>query len=95
MIGYFVRRVLSGLATLILITMVVYALIRAMPGDPTLKDMESSEPGHHQRQEQALAERKEMGLDDPWPVGYWNWISHAARLDLQSSFTQTGSRDGN
>jgi peptide/nickel transport system permease protein len=63
-----------------LATIVVFAGIRALPGDPALA------LAGEERDEQSLAEiREKYGLDQPVPVQYARWIGNALRGDLGES----------
>ena len=82
MFNYLVRRVALGLLTLLLITFLVYALIRLMPGSPRTVDATNMNPGK-QPSAQQLEQRKRMyGLDKPWYLQYFVWLSNVARLDF-------------
>ena len=87
MLSYLLRRMMIGVVTLTLITMVIYALIRNMPGNPaTLAQSESTDravnPEDIKRMERAY------GLDKPIPVGYAVWVGNLLRLDLGSSISR-------
>ena len=77
---YVLRRVGISLLTLFIATIVVFAGVRALPGDPAVAmSAESASP-------RALdAIRVQYGLDKPLPVQYVNWIGHALRGDLGHS----------
>jgi peptide/nickel transport system permease protein len=77
---YVLRRVGISLLTLFIATVVVFAGVRALPGDPAVAmSAESASP-------RALdAIRVQYGLDKPLPVQYVNWIGHALRGDLGHS----------
>ena len=67
MLHYIARRVLIGFLTLGLITLVVYGLIRNMPGDPLALMVDSTDFGGPDRPVSAVfyeEMKKEMGLDD-------------------------------
>jgi peptide/nickel transport system permease protein len=86
--NYLVRRLLLGVLTLWLVTFLVYGLIRSMPGDPTLVRMERMAPGKTIRSEDLAQMRKIYGLDKPWPVAYWAWLSNVVRFNLGNSFSR-------
>lgn len=83
---YLLRRVLIGLFTLLLITFVVYGLIRSMPGTPITVAMEGA-PQRQSREEIARRE-KYFGLDKPWYVAYFDWLGRVARGNLDVSIPQ-------
>jgi peptide/nickel transport system permease protein len=84
MASYLVRRLLIGSLTLLLITMLIYGLIRSMPGDPTLIENE----GLNRKISKADYElaRAAYGLDKPLHIAYFEWLRDVARLDLGRSF---------
>jgi peptide/nickel transport system permease protein len=80
MLAYTLRRLLLGLLNLLLITFVVYGLIRAMPGDPTVVDPTNPEyiPSARERAERLRA----WDLDRHWTAGYALWLGKVVRGDL-------------
>ena len=51
MIHYIIRRLLLGMLTLLLITLFIYGLIRAMPGSPLLVQMAQMDPSRELNEE--------------------------------------------
>ena len=45
MTGFLIRRLAQGLLTLILITFLIYGLIRNMPGSPLSQELAALDPG--------------------------------------------------
>jgi peptide/nickel transport system permease protein len=88
MLNYLVRRLLLGALTLLLITFVIYGLIRSMPGDPLLVAMEQIDPGRDINRADIERMRKTFGLDKPWPQAYVNWALGLLRLDLGNSLSR-------
>jgi peptide/nickel transport system permease protein len=88
MYHYFARRFLLALLTLLLITFVVYGLIRLMPGDPLLVALENASPDHAIRAEDRERMREIFGLNDPWYVAYWHWLTNVVRGDLGDSLSR-------
>jgi peptide/nickel transport system permease protein len=77
------------LPTLLGITLVAFAVVRAAPGDPlALQDEAMLRPGGA-TVAQVREYRHRMGLDDPFLTGYARWLGHVVRGDLGRSF-----RDG-
>jgi peptide/nickel transport system permease protein len=86
MVHYFARRILIGIFTLGLITLVIYGLIRNMPGDPlALASLGALDAGQQVSSVHYEAMRKEMGLDRHWMVGYFQWLSGLLQGDLGNS----------
>jgi peptide/nickel transport system permease protein len=81
---YLIRRLLESVVTFVLVTIVVFIGVRALPGDParTLAG-EESDP-------ETLAEiRHSFGLDQPIPVQYVRYVANALHGDLGRS-SRTG-----
>src|SRR5262245_16565543 len=88
MLNYVVRRVIIGAMTLLLITFLIFALIRNMPGTPLTIAVSELDPSR--RLDPADLERitKTYGLDKPWPEAYVVWLGNVARGDLGQSFSR-------
>jgi peptide/nickel transport system permease protein len=86
MYHYFARRLLLALFTLLLITFVVYALIRLMPGDPLLVNLEGGDRPINLEEIERM--REIFGLNDPWYVAYWNWLANLLQGDLGDSLSR-------
>jgi peptide/nickel transport system permease protein len=66
---YIIRRVITAVPTLILISMVIFSILALAPGDP-LSDL-ALNPSVPPEVRQRI--RENMGLDDPIPVQYGRW----------------------
>ncbi len=88
MFNYLTRRVLLGLLTLLLITFVVYALIRHMPGTPLTLDQANMDPSKMLSPAEIERMNKQYGLDKPWYEAYFVWLSNVVRGDLGKSIPQ-------
>jgi peptide/nickel transport system permease protein len=88
MLSYIIRRLLIGSVTLLLITFVIYGLLRQMPGDPAVVALGDSDPSRAFDQEQYERIRKIYGLDEPWYTAYFGWLGKIVRLDLGYSLYQ-------
>jgi peptide/nickel transport system permease protein len=81
---YLARRAGASLLVLFIASIVVFAGIRALPGDPALA------LAGEERDPESLAQiRTKYGLDQPVPVQYVKWIGNALQGDLGES-TRTG-----
>lgn len=86
MTTYIIRRLLIMIPTFIGASVLIFALVRFMPGD--IVDIIASEtPGSHASVE---ALRKRFGLDDPPVTQYLKWAGKMARGDLGTSL-RTGN----
>src|SRR5947208_17156647 len=83
---YVLRRLLESAVTFVLVTVVVFLGIRALPGDParTLAGEESDPATVDQI-------RRSYGLDQPLPVQYGRYVAKAVTGDLGRS-ARTGDR---
>jgi peptide/nickel transport system permease protein len=77
---YVVRRLLLMVPVVLLVTVIVFLLIRLSPGDPVLVYA-----GEERDPESLEQIRRSLGLDQPLPVQYVAWLTHAARGDLGRS----------
>ena len=82
MTQYILRRLALLVPVLFGVSLVVFTLVRLIPGDATLLAI-----GVDQRitPEQREAMRRSYGLDQPQPVQYVKWMGHVLRGDLGSS----------
>jgi ABC-type dipeptide/oligopeptide/nickel transport system permease component len=79
-IRYLGRRILVTLPTLWLVTVVVFSMVRLLPGDPA-----ETIAGLHATQESVAGLRQELGLDRPLLVQYGQFLGGLLRLDLGRS----------
>jgi peptide/nickel transport system permease protein len=82
MAQYILRRFALLLPVLLGVSLVVFTLVRLIPGDATLLAI-----GVDQRitPEQRELVRKSYGLDQPQPVQYLRWMEHVLQGDLGTS----------
>ena len=85
MIHYLVRRLILGVLTLVLITFVIYGLIRHMPGTPLTSDPIMMDPSKSISEEEIARLNKQYGLDKPWYEAYFIWLSNVVQFDLGKS----------
>ena len=74
---YVLRRALLALPTLFLVTIIVFAMMRLMPGDVVTRMVEG-----HAYAPTLDALRKELGLDRPIHAQYFEWIGNIVLLIL-------------
>ena len=82
MTAYLTQRLLIALATLLVASLVVFAVLEVLPGDPARLML-----GLNATPEALDALRDQMGLNHSLPVRYFNWIGGLATLDLGRSYT--------
>lgn len=78
---YVLRRLISMIPVLFIVTIISFALLYILPGDPALALLGES-AGDAETYE---ALREEMGLNDPIYVQYVKWLSNTAQGDLGTS----------
>jgi peptide/nickel transport system permease protein len=88
MVTYLIRRLLIGLVTLVMITFVIFALIRNMPGTPLTMDLAETDPSRQISEEDLERLERIYGLDKHWSIAYFQWLGNLARLDLGRSFRE-------
>ena len=79
---YVIRRLLLFFPTLILVSIIIFGLIRVVPGDAALAMLGESDFSDEDLQ---LA-REYLGLDSPLHLQYINWIKGIVTADLGLSF---------
>lgn len=80
LLGFALRRLARLLLTVLLISTIVFFVIRVIPGDPALVIA-----GVDATKEDIAAIRAKLGTDRPLAVQYGSWIASVARLDFGQS----------
>lgn len=83
--AYIFRRGLQAGVVLFLVTFIVFALMRFLPGDPILVYVSQDEWSRITSQEEIDALRHEYGTDRPIVVQYADWLRGVFRGDLGES----------
>lgn len=80
MLSYILKRLISLIPVLFVVSIAIFLIIHITPGDPasTILGMEAS-------QEQISELNEKMGLNDPIYIQYFHWISKVVRGDLGDS----------
>ena len=74
MIKYVLKRIGMALLTLLIITFLLFVLVRIMPGNPF--------PSERMNAEQIANKRAEMGLDDPVLVQFVRYMGNVLKGDF-------------
>ena len=82
--NYIARRVLQGLLVLFLVSFLVFSLVRILPGDAILMQLDQAAAPTPENLEKA---RQELGLDRPFLEQYRTWMTGVLRGDLGYSLT--------
>src|SRR5436309_231800 len=82
-------RLLESIPVLVLSSLLVFSVLHLIPGDPVdamlgVASFGVGDPELLKKQEEAI--RLELGLNDPLPVQYLNWVGRALRGDLGQSY---------
>lgn len=81
-----VNRLLLGLVTLLVVSAIIFSAISLLPGD-----FGEAVLGQAATEETVAAFRKELGLDKPAPVRYFDWVKSVLKGDLGTSFSGRSS----
>lgn len=81
MTTYILRRLLQAIPTIFIASVLVWAMVYALPGDPVLALL-----GEEPNPEAVAAERERLGLDEPIPVQYATWLGNVLQGDLGYSY---------
>ena len=84
MTAYVLRRILQMILVLVIATIVVFLLVRFLPGDPILMFLSSADL-EEITQEQVDIIRHDLGLDKNLFVQYFDWLGGAITGDLGNS----------
>jgi len=84
---YIVRRILQMILILIIVTAVVFLMVRLLPGDPILMYLTQQDMDGFTT-EQVDKMKHNLGLDRPMYVQYVAWLGDVVRGDLGDSLIQ-------
>lgn len=77
MFSYIVKKLVMTVPTIFILAVVIFALMRAVPGDPAILIVgDLADPDVLRRV------RLELGLDQPVHVQFWRWLTRALHGDL-------------
>ncbi len=79
---YLVRRLLTAVPTLLLISFVLFAVLSLAPGDPLSQF--AANPAVPPEVRENI--KRSLGLDQPWPIRYVKWITSMVQGDWGFSF---------
>ncbi len=81
---YAIKRIGLFLPTVLLVTIIVFVVMRLIPGDPALAILSADDAVY--TQEELAQLRAELGTDRPIPVQYFEWIGGILRGDFGTSY---------
>ena len=79
---YIARRALHGLLVLWLVSLVIFSLVRVLPGDAVIMQLDQAAAPTPQT---LMRARQELGLERPFLAQYRSWIASAMQGDLGRS----------
>ena len=79
---YIIRRLLIAIPTLLIISVVVFAILALAPGDPMSQFAANPAVPPEVRENM----RRALGLDQPWPVRYVKWLTEFLQGNWGYSF---------
>ncbi|MBN1693613.1 MAG: ABC transporter permease [Dehalococcoidales bacterium] len=85
MTTYIIRRILQAVVVLIIVTLMVFFVIRLLPGDPLIIYVAQTAQLQAMPPEMIEELRIQYGLDKPIMVQYVNWIANMFRGDFGES----------
>jgi len=78
--GFILRRIVLGVLTLFVVSLIIFAATQALPGDPARSIL-----GKTATPASLAALREQLGLNRPVVAQYWDWLSGFVRGDLGDS----------
>ena len=86
---WLVKRLIYIVFVFFIISILMFAIYKALPGDPVKMMMSDNvKPEVYQQQYDTI--RKQLGLDQPVPVQYVKWITNMLRGDFGSPLNTAG-----
>lgn len=84
MSAYIARRLLHAVLVVLLVSMLIFTVMRLLPGDPVLMFVTSGDMLASSA-EQIAALRQQYGLDKPLPLQYVDWLTKVVQGDMGRS----------
>ena len=85
---YAVKRIALIIPTVLLVTIIVFTVMRLLPGDPALVILSEGDASFTQEELEDL--RRQLGTDRPIVVQYVDWIGGLVQGDLGTSIWRSG-----
>src|SRR5690606_33481363 len=83
MIAYLARRIVQSLLILLGVSVITFALLYLLPADPVRQIA-----GRSATPETVENIRRQLGLDQPFVIQYWRYLTHLVGGDLGRSYIQ-------
>jgi len=85
MTTYIIRRLTQAIIVLIVVTFMIFCIMRLLPGDPILLFVSQDEYSRMTSAEEIAALRHQFGLDKSMPRQYIDWMAGVVRGNLGDS----------
>ena len=85
---YAIKRIGLFIPTVLLVTVIVFVVMRLIPGDPALAILSADDAAYTEQELQEL--RVQLGTDRPLVVQYLDWMGGLLRGDFGTSFWWNG-----
>lgn len=85
MTTYIIRRLIQSCIVVILVTMLIFLMVRLLPGDPVLMYISADELNAVTTEAEIAEIRHELGLDKPLYLQYVDWFGNVVKGDLGDS----------
>jgi peptide/nickel transport system permease protein len=92
MVTYILQRLLLVVPALLGVSMVIFVIMRMLPGDVARQILTGGGSGQGVTEEQVVKLRHELGLDAPLPVQYLRWLGGVAHFDFGRSLQPSQDR---
>lgn len=92
MTTYITKRSLLFIPTLFIVTILVFAVLRVVPGDPAVLILGGEEGDDDYTQEQLDALRAKLGTDKPIYIQYFRWVGNMLKGDFGTSYFYEGDK---
>jgi peptide/nickel transport system permease protein len=80
LVNYTIRRLIAAIPTLIVVAVLIFVLIRLIPGNPALVML-----GDDATREEIASMERRLGIDQPVPVQFVRWTANMLRGDFGNS----------
>ena len=90
MTGYLIRRLILFVPTLILVSLLVFGIMRFLPGDPAIAILSAGGEGSFTAAD-LKAVREQLGTDRPFFTQYGLWVVNTITGDFGESFFYPGA----
>ncbi len=89
---YIAKRFILFIPTLLIVTVVVFSILRVVPGDPAMLILTGEEGDDSFTEEQLQALRKKLGTDRNIVIQYTFWVGNMLKGDFGESYFYEGDR---